>query len=67
MIASSAKGNVDAITDGENGFLFDYDDGDSLKKTIEKAYRLKNDGWLPEFKVNDADSRRNEVLSYYKI
>lgn len=66
VIASSAKGNRDAIDDGINGFLFEYDDTTDLARTIDKAYRLKNDGWLAVFKnTGSAAKDLAEILSYY--
>ena len=66
VIASSAKGNRDAIDDGINGFLFEYDNSTDLARTIDKAYRLKNDGWLPVFKdAGSAAKDVDEILSYY--
>ncbi|MGN6266147.1 MAG: hypothetical protein ACTHM5_10770, partial [Ginsengibacter sp.] len=64
--ASSAKGNRDAIDDGINGFLFEYDNSTDLARTIDKAYRLKNDDWLPVFKhAGSAAKDFDEILSYY--
>lgn len=66
VIASSAKGNKDVVADGINGFLFDYNNSKDLARTIDKAYRLKNDGWLPVFKDAGSVAKDvDEILSYY--
>jgi glycosyltransferase involved in cell wall biosynthesis len=66
VIASSAKGNRDAITNGVNGFLFEYDNAKDLAKTIDKAYQLKASGWLPEFSYPDNPEKdTEEIVSYY--
>jgi glycosyltransferase involved in cell wall biosynthesis len=68
VIASAAKGNVDLIREGKNGFIFQYNNHKDLANVIDNAYQLKRSGWTPEFEVvNDADGRIHEVLSYYKI
>lgn len=68
VIASAAKGNVDLIEEGKNGFLFDYDNDSDLTRVIDTAYKLKNSGWLPLFKTNEfADKNIQELLSYYVI
>ncbi|MEO6707249.1 MAG: glycosyltransferase [Ginsengibacter sp.] len=67
VIASSAKGNRDAINDGVNGFLFGYDNAKDLAKTIDKAYQLKQNGWVPEFSYSDNPEKDiEEIVSYYK-
>jgi len=66
VIASAAKGNIDLIREGKNGFIFNYDDYKALASVIDKAYSLKENGWQPEFET--ADSHENdlkEILSYY--
>lgn len=66
VIASTAKGNRDAVSDGENGFLFDYNDAASLASTIDKAYNLKKNGWTPAFKYSDHPEKDiEEIISYY--
>ena len=66
VIASAAKGNREVIKEGKNGFLFEYDNAKNLARTIDKAYRLKNEGWLPVFKnVTSAEKDLDEILSYY--
>lgn len=66
VIASTAKGNKDAITDGVNGFLFEYDNADDLAVTIEKAYRLKSNGWKPQFSYPENPEKDiEEIVSYY--
>ncbi|HET7116171.1 MAG TPA: glycosyltransferase [Hanamia sp.] len=67
VIASSAKGNKDAIVDGINGFLFKYNDAKDLTATIDKAYQLKNNGWNPLFsEPEDPEKDTEEIVSYYK-
>jgi glycosyltransferase involved in cell wall biosynthesis len=66
VIASAAKGNVDVVKEGKNGFIFNYDDYKDLASVIDKAYSLKKDGWQPEFEMNDShESDLKEILSYY--
>lgn len=68
VIASTAKGNRDAVSDGENGFLFNYNDADDLATTIDKAYLLKKNGWTPVFQYPGESERDIEdLVSYYKI
>jgi len=68
VIASTAKGNRDAVSDGENGFLFNYNDAEDLASTIDKAYHLKKNGWTPVFNYLDNSERDvEEIISYYKI
>lgn len=38
IVASRIRGQVDAITDGRNGFLFDVNSSEDLKKSIYKLY-----------------------------
>jgi glycosyltransferase involved in cell wall biosynthesis len=66
VIASAAKGNVDTIKEGKNGFIFNYDDHKDLARVIDEAYSLKKSGWLPEFATNASDENDlHEILSYY--
>jgi glycosyltransferase involved in cell wall biosynthesis len=66
VIASTAKGNRDAVCDGENGFLFDYNDAADLASTIDKAYHLEKNGWRPVFKYSDRPEKDiEEIISYY--
>lgn len=68
VIASAAKGNIDVISEGKNGFVFDYDDDKELARVIDKAYSLKQNGWQPEFETMDfSENNANEILSYYQI
>ncbi|MDQ2719752.1 MAG: glycosyltransferase [Bacteroidota bacterium] len=68
VIASTAKGNKDVIINGVNGFLFEYDDAGDLAKTIDKTYRLKTEGWKPEFKYpENPDKDIEEIISYYSL
>lgn len=68
VIASAAKGNKDAVTNGVDGFLFDYDNADDLAKTIDKAFLLKKDGWKPEFKnPGNLEKDIEQITSYYRI
>jgi glycosyltransferase involved in cell wall biosynthesis len=67
VIASAAKGNRDVIVDEVNGFLFEYDDPKDLAKTIDKAYQLKGNGWMPDFSYSDHPEKDiEEIVSYYK-
>ena len=66
VIASAAKGNLEFVKEGKNGFIFNYDDYKDLASVIDKAYSLKKDGWQPEFEMNDShESDLKEILSYY--
>jgi glycosyltransferase involved in cell wall biosynthesis len=66
VIASAAKGNVNVIKEGKNGFIFNYDDYKDLASVINKAYSLKQNGWQPEFETNDfSEKDSKEILSYY--
>ncbi|MDQ6902762.1 MAG: glycosyltransferase [Bacteroidota bacterium] len=66
VIASAAKGNVDVITDGKNGFIFEYGNYKDLARVIDKAYTLKKNGWKPVFETNDSHEKDlKEILSYY--
>ena len=66
VIASSAKGNADAINEGKNGFLFNYEVPQDLARVIDKAYHLLENNWVPQF--DNADNYENDlkdILSYY--
>jgi len=66
LIASSAKGNRYAISDGVNGFLFSYGDAKALALTIDKAYSLKKKGWSPTFTYSENPEKDiEEIVSYY--
>ena len=66
IIASSAKGNVDLIHDGINGFLFNYDDHYDLASVIDKAYQMLKNKWVPQFHhSNNYENDLKEILSYY--
>lgn len=66
VIASAAKGNVDVIKEGKNGFTFNYNDAKDLARVIDKAYSLKQNGWKPEFELNNNPKNDlNEILHYY--
>lgn len=66
VIASTAKGNMDAIQDGVNGFLFEYDNAKDLTSTINKAYNLKKKGWKPVFTYpENPEEDTKEIISYY--
>jgi glycosyltransferase involved in cell wall biosynthesis len=67
VIASSSKGNREAIVDGADGFIFNYDNAKHLATTIDKAYSLKNRGWVSTF-TNPENSEKEieEILFYYK-
>ena len=66
VIASTAKGNRDAIEDGINGFLFEYNNAKDLAATIDNAYDLKKKGWQPIFTYPENPEKDiREILSYY--
>jgi glycosyltransferase involved in cell wall biosynthesis len=66
VIASSAKGNVDVIMVGKNGFIFEYNNYKDLAKVVDVAYGLKQDGWHPLFEAPDSYERDlRQILSYY--
>ncbi len=66
VIVSSAKGNVDAVQEGKNAFVFEYNNAGSLAATINKAYSLLGAGWQPEFNIPfSEEENRKEILSYY--
>jgi glycosyltransferase involved in cell wall biosynthesis len=66
VIASAAKGNIDVITEGKNGFIFNYDDYKDLAFVIDTAYSLKKNGWQPEFEISDFhENDLKEILFYY--
>lgn len=66
VIASSAKGNADAIKDGINGFLFEYNSSKDLALTVDRAYSEKLAGWEPQFESsNSPDKDLEEIVSYY--
>ncbi len=65
-IVSSAKGNKDVVTEGMNGFIFEYDNFKDLARVIDKAYKLKQNGWKPVFHTSEsAENGIEEILSYY--
>lgn len=67
VIVSSAKGNKDVVTDGTNGFIFEYDNSKDLSDVIRKAYGLKETGWQPVFEYSEhPDEDVAEILSYYQ-
>lgn len=66
VIASAAKGNVDVIKEGKNGFIFDYDNSNDLALVIDKAYSMKKNGWQPQFDTTGSHvNNLKEILSYY--
>jgi glycosyltransferase involved in cell wall biosynthesis len=66
VIASAAKGNVDMIEEGKNGFIFEYDNYEDLARVIDQAYHLKERGWMPQFETNNStEDDEREILSYY--
>ena len=66
VIASSAKGNVDVIMVGKNGFIFEYNDYKDLARVIDEAYGLKQNNWHPLFEATDSRERDlGQILSYY--
>jgi len=67
VIASASKGNRDLVKDNENGFLFEYDNAVELAKTIDKAYRLKAEGWTMQLDFTEnPEHDLEEIVSYYK-
>jgi glycosyltransferase involved in cell wall biosynthesis len=68
VIASAAKGNVAVIEEGKNGFIFDYNNFKDLARVIDKGYKLKQNGWRPEFQRKVSYERDlKEILSYYEV
>ena len=68
VIASAAKGNIDAIKDGADGFIFKYNDSENLAITIKKAYDKLFSGWKPSFALEGSKvDAIEETVSYYKI
>ena len=66
VIVSNAKGNRDVVTNGINGFLFEYDNAKDLAATIDKAYDLKKKGWQPVFTYPENPEKDiEEIVSYY--
>jgi len=66
VIASSAKGNVDVIMVGKNGFIFEYNNYKDLARVIDEAYGLKQNNWHPFFESNNSyESDLEQILSYY--
>jgi glycosyltransferase involved in cell wall biosynthesis len=66
VIASAAKGNVDMIEEGKNGFIFEYDNYEDLARVIDQAYHLKERGWMPQFETNNStEDDEREILSYF--
>jgi glycosyltransferase involved in cell wall biosynthesis len=68
VIASAAKGNVDIIKEGKNGFIFDYDNYKDLARVIDHGYALKESGWEPVFETSTLqEDDIREILSYYSF
>jgi glycosyltransferase involved in cell wall biosynthesis len=68
VIASAAKGNVDMIEEGKNGFIFKYNNYQDLARVIDHAYDLKESGWIPQFESGGSrEDDETEILSYYSI
>jgi glycosyltransferase involved in cell wall biosynthesis len=66
VIASAAKGNRDAVIDGVNGLLFNYNDARDLAVTIDKGYALIRNGWHPAFEYSTHPEKDiAEITSYY--
>lgn len=68
VIASASKGNRNAIVEGKNGFIFEYDNFEDLAKVIDKAISLKQSGWQPDFNFASAlstEAALQEILSHY--
>ena len=67
VIVSDAKGNKDVIAEGLNGFLFEYANAKDLAATIERAYKLKREGWQPVFTYPENPEKDiEEIVSYYR-
>jgi glycosyltransferase involved in cell wall biosynthesis len=67
VIASAAKGNMDVIKEGKNGFIFNYGDHKDLARVIDEAYNMKQKGWQPQFDViSSSENDLQQILSYYK-
>ena len=68
VIASASKGNRNAIVEGKNGFIFEYDNFEDLAKVIDKAFSHKNNGWKPDFDLASSVSTQvalKEMISHY--
>lgn len=66
VIVSAAKGNVDVVNEGEDGFIFEYENSADLAKVIGNAYDLKRTGWKPVFKNSlSPENDIREIISYY--
>ena len=68
VIASASKGNRNAIVEGKNGFIFEYDNYEDLATVIDKAFSLKNNGWQPDFDLASSLSTKvalQEMVSHY--
>jgi glycosyltransferase involved in cell wall biosynthesis len=68
VIASASKGNRNAIVEGKNGFIFEYDNFEDLAKVIDKAYSLRNSGWKPDFDIASSVSTEvalKDMVSHY--
>jgi glycosyltransferase involved in cell wall biosynthesis len=67
VIASAAKGNVDVVKEGKNGFIFKYNDHQDLARVIDEAYALRQKGWQPGFEAaSSSENGLQQILSYYK-
>lgn len=66
VIASAAKGNVEVIKEGKNGFIFEYDNYRDLARKIDSGYQLLSGGWQPTFS-DDYNNEKDiqEIISYY--
>lgn len=65
VIVSAAKGNVDAVKEGVDGFIFEYDNFQNLAKVIDHAYTLKKTGWRPSFETSSTSEEVGEIVAYY--
>lgn len=65
VIVSAAKGNKDVVTEGSNGFIFEYNNYKDLARAIDHAYALKAKGWTPGFVKDNSEEDLARVLSYY--
>lgn len=66
VIASAAKGNVEIIKEGMNGFIFEYDNYNDLARKIDSSYQLLSKGWQPSFS-NEYNNEKDiqEIISFY--
>lgn len=64
VIVSASKGNADAVDDGVNGFVFEYDNAGSLASVLYSAIAKKKNGWKPDFR-NKYVSLTTDISNFY--